>query len=77
MEVSSLLATITRKPIFHGTAPNQEWFHALSASGALPDTDVLGKRDPYLGLELNELRFNLNTKHALHMEFSKNVATVL
>lgn len=41
LEVRSLLATITRKPIFHGTAPNQEWFHALSASGALPGSMCL------------------------------------
>lgn len=77
MEVRSLLATITRRPIFHGIALNPEWFHVLSASGALPGIDVLGKRDPHLGLELNELCFNLNPKYALHMEFSKNVTTVL
>lgn len=38
--------------------------------------DVLGKQDPYLGLELDSV-IHLNTSYGFRMEFSRNVATVL
>lgn len=38
--------------------------------------DVLRKHDPYLGLELDSV-LHLNTRYVFHMEFSRNVATVL